>query len=72
MSKMSQHAAAIDESMSIADVQAVQAEIKDAYEFLEKLEATTWCKGTQAKIQGYLRSVGYWPPAVDADSPAQL
>lgn len=72
MSKMSQVAAAIDETVGLADLQEAKAHTKEAYEFLEKLEATTWCKGTQAKIQSYLRAVGYWPPAVDADSPAEL
>lgn len=72
MSKMSQHAAALDEQVSSFDLQEAQANTKDAYEFLEKLEASTWCKGTQDKIQAYLRSVGYWPPVAGEQPPAEL
>jgi hypothetical protein len=61
MSKMSQAAAALDEEVGIADLQKAQASTKDAYEFLERLEAHTWCRKTQGEIQAYLRAVNYWP-----------
>lgn len=47
------------------DLLESKATIKDAYEFLEKLEAQTWCKKTQEEIRAYLRMVGYWPTMED-------
>lgn len=44
-----------------SDLEEAKAFTKSAYEFLEKLEAKTWCKATQTSIQNYLREVGYWP-----------
>ena len=61
MSKMSQLAVETVEN----DLIESKASIKDAYEFLEKLEAQSWCKKTQEEIRAYLRMVGHWPTQED-------
>lgn len=65
MSKMSQAAAALDEQVGMKDLIEAKASTTDAYEFLEKLEANSWCRKTQSEIQAYLRAVNYWPALED-------
>lgn len=51
-----------------------ETDVKAVYEFLEILEAHTWCRKTQMEIQDYLRKVGYWPAKEDKkeEEPVEL
>lgn len=43
------------------ELRKAKAQTEQAYEFLEILEAKTWCKTTQMDIQDFLRKTGHWP-----------
>lgn len=68
---MSQKAAEAAEN-SHFDLDEARAFTKEAYEFMEKLEAHTWCRRTQSEIQAFLRSVGHWPVAVEKNEEVVL
>lgn len=55
-------------------VKKESAEVKAAYEFLERVESQTWCRKTQMEIQEYLRKVGFWPANEDKkeEEPVEL
>lgn len=71
MSKMSQAAAKAAEDSHL-DLEEKKALNKEAYEFMERLEAHTWCRKTQMEIQDFLRKVGYWPAKEKTEETVEL